>query len=227
MLILNLRLLFSVYTEAFSADLPKLIGLEILILLAVLAVYFGINMKWRLYDNLHFLGYARTLAVLIPSTILAVPFGMLSVYKGIAAIVAYFILFWVLTTEVAVRWSIALITAIITGLLSWFICMKIFPSDALVTIGIPGLIGFIFLTATHSGVSKSSWFGERCPHCTTRGSVDTRQVGKGFLGTTSEKSSQNGEGSIVYYNKYLITYQNTCGFCDETWTSTSETRERC
>ena len=77
MLILNLRLLFSVYTEAFSADLPKLIGLEILILLAVLALYFGINMKWRLYDNLHFLGYARTLAVLVPATILAVPFGML------------------------------------------------------------------------------------------------------------------------------------------------------
>jgi len=222
-----LKLLFSVYTDVFSADLPKLIGLEILILLAVLAVYFGINMKWRLYDNLHFLGYARTLAVLVPSTILAVPFGMLSVYKGIAAIAVYFILFWVLTTEVAVRWSVALITAIITGLLAWFICIKILPSDDLVTIGIPGLIGFIFLNATYAVISKSSWFGERCPHCVTRGSVDTRQVGKGFLGTTSERSSQNGEGSIVYYNKYLITYQNTCGFCNEAWISTSETRERC
>jgi hypothetical protein len=224
---LDIRLLLSVYSEAISAEFSKLVGLEIFTLLGFLAVYFGINKKLRLYDNLHFLGYARPLVVLVPSTILAVPFGMISIYKGIAAIVVYFILFWVVTTEVVVRGVIALFTAIVAGGASWFVCMKISPSNALVTIIVPGLIGFISMLATYSIVLKSSWFGERCPHCTTRGSVNTRQVGKAFLGTTSERSSQNGDATIVYYNKYLITYENNCLSCSQTWISTSETKERC
>jgi hypothetical protein len=75
-------------------------------------------------------------------------------------------------------------------------------------------------------LSKSSWLGERCPHCTTRGSLDTRQVGKDFLGTTSERSTGSGNNASIYYNKYLITYQTSCGSCTQTWISTSETKEQ-
>ena len=222
----NINTVFSVYNEAFCVGLIKLIGLEVLTLLLFLGVYISINSKWRLHDNLHFLGSARTLIVLVPATILAVPFGIITIYKGLGAFIIYFTLLWVLTTEVAVRWSIAVLAAAVIGLITWFICTKISPTNVLVTVGIPSGIGFITLVATFSGVSKSSWLGERCPHCTTRGSVKTKQVGKDFLGTTSERSTDSGNNSIIYYNKYLITYQNSCGSCTQSWISTSETKER-
>jgi hypothetical protein len=206
--------------------MPKLIGLEIMALIVILGLYFAINRKWRLYDGLHFLGRARTLVVLVPATLLSVPFGMLTIYKGLGGLAVYFLLLWILTTEVVVRGAIALVAAIIAGAITHFICKKIYPENSLVTVGIPGLLGFITMIGTYIGVAKSSWLGERCPHCTTRGTVDTEQIGKDFLGTTSETSNLYGDNRLVFYNKYLITEQHTCRSCGQVWRSTRETKER-
>lgn len=221
----NVDSVASVYASA-AADMPKLIGLEVMALIAVLGLYFAINSKWRLYDGLHFLGRGRTLAVLVPATLLAVPYGLLSIYKGLGALAVIFTIIWVLTTEVVVRGAIALVAAILVGAVSHFICKKISPDNGLVTAGIPGLLGFMTIIGTYMGVAKSSWLGERCPHCTTRGTVDTEQVGKDFLGTTSETSNLYGDNRLVFYNKYLITEQHTCRSCGQVWRSTRETKER-
>ena len=221
----NIDSLSSVYSSA-AADMPKLIGLEIMALIVILGLYFAINQKWRLYDGLHFLGRARTLAVLVPATLLAVPFGMLTIYKGMGAFAVFFMLIWILTTEVVVRGAIALVAAVVAGGFTYFICKKISPDNSIVTVGIPGVAGFVTVIGTYLGVAKSSWLGERCPHCTTRGAVDTQQVGKDFLGTTSETSNLYGDNRLVFYNKYLITEENTCRSCTQVWRSTRETKER-
>ena len=221
----NIDSLTSVFSAAMG-DMPKLVGLEVMALIVVLGLYFAINMKWRLYDGLHFLGRARTLVVLVPATLLAVPFGLLTVYKGLGAFAVFFVLIWILTTEVVVRGAIALLAAVLVGWLAYFICKKISPDNSLVTVGIPGLLGFITMIGAYLGVAKSSWLGERCPHCTTRGAVDTQQVGKDFLGTTSETSNLYGDNRLVFYNKYLITEENTCRSCAQVWRSTRETKER-
>jgi hypothetical protein len=222
----NIEELFSVYSSAFHAGIPKLIGLELMALIIILGVYFAVNSKRRLYDDLHFLGSLRTLVVLVPSIILSVPFGMITIYKGIGALVVIFILLWVLTTEFIVRWLIGLLIGLIAGFISWFICNKIAPQNNLVYLGIPCLIAFATMIATQVYLSNSSWLGVRCPHCSTRGSVNTRQIGKQFLGSTSEHENNNGTTRITTYNKYLITMENSCVSCSQTWVTTSETKER-
>jgi len=222
----NIDELFLVYSSAFQAGIPKFVGLELMALIFILGIYLAVNKKWRLYNNLHFLGSFRTLVVLVPSIILSVPFAMVSIYKGIGAVVVIFILIWTLTTELIVRVLIALLIGLFAGFVSWIICYKINPQNNYVYLGIPCLIGFAALIAIQVYLSNSSWLGVRCPNCSTRGSITTRQIGKQFQGSISEQDNNNGNTRIITYNTYLITLENSCVSCSHTWVTTRETKER-
>jgi len=216
----NINILISTLADSVS-DIPKFIGLEVLAQIVILGTYFAINQKWQLYNSLHLLGRARTIIALVPATFLAVPFGMITIYEGIGAFFITFLLIWILTTEIAIRGIIALIASFITGGAAHFICSEISPNNSIVTVGIPGLLGFLTLIGTSHLIAKSSWLGVRCPHCTTRGTVNSVQVGKDFLGTTTEIINNRR----VVYNQYFITEENKCSHCMHTWRSTRETKE--
>lgn len=135
---------------------------------------------------------------------------------------------WLATTEIFIKAALSGVVAVISAFLSYKAMRMAFPNDTTTAFPyiVPGVVGIGLWGLGYLKLDKSSWIGTPCPQCRTRGTVDSEQVGKDFLGTTSETSNLYGDNRTVFYNKYLVTYLNSCSACGEQWQSTSETKER-
>lgn len=139
--------------------------------------------------------------------------------------------FWVLTTEVMLKFSMSGVPAIITYFIAAFITRMAFgpwdqKPDSMAALIFNGFGPWVAMIAAwmwiYRVLDKSSWIGTPCPHCHVRGKTAKEEIHKEYLGQKTEKSGDKW----VTYNLYNVTYRNWCNSCGMEWQSSGETRER-
>jgi hypothetical protein len=173
------------------------------------------------------MGRYRTWLLLGTSTLVAVPFFFGQVpANGIIAFAVTFLAVYVMTVEFVIRLGLSLAAGGLAFGIAVGIGLLLFKdkdSQGIVMV-VAGAIALAAIIWCYKWLAP--WLAERCPKCTTRGTINSEEIDKQFLGSTSERSNLYGDNRLVFYNKYRITYLNSCYVCGEQWQSTSESKER-
>ena len=130
--------------------------------------------------------------------------------------------FWCLTTEVALKFTMSGVPAVILMFILYFITDKAFDGDHILEIAIPGVGLLAVWIWLYNKLDKSSWIGTPCPHCHVRGKTDKEEIHKEYLGQKTEKSGDKW----VTYNLYNVTYRNWCNSCGIEWQTTEKEEDR-
>jgi len=139
-----------------------------------------------------------------------------------------FCIWGILTTEGSLRLLLAIVFGATIAAASSGIAYLIFHAfawDMNLFIWVPIITGLISIVWCYQALCKSSSIGERCPACSTRGTLSSFQSEKQFLGTVTKQNTGGTTGVYKTYNKYLVTTTHSCSSCGHAWDTTCETEE--
>jgi hypothetical protein len=154
--------------------------------------------------------------------------GLNQFASGFALFCVGLLLFWILTVENLIKWTMGLLFGAGAGFAAAKI-MEVVAPDLKKYGPLLGLaVGLVTAVTSKLGLDKSSWIGTPCPSCFTRGKLDYTQINKQFLGTRygppkySLASTQKDHRS---WNLYNITERHWCDACGHEWIENRETEE--